>query len=251
MEREARHAPSAAGGHGLARLNGDDERGLTEVIDQPAGDDPDHAGMPARCPNHHRGVTGELPLDDLLGLLRDSSFQGLTLRVLGFQELGEFGGLARRGRRQEFDRQPRKAKTPGSVESRRKLEADILGGDRAIGLDPRGLQQGAHADRWLRADAFEAVLDEDAVLIAKGDDISHQPESGKANGVEEKFAQFWQHLVGTADALGQRQASLSATPAPESVGESDNSTPAGGDGRSWPPRAITDHPGRASSRGDR
>ena len=102
--------------------------GPVVLVGQAAGDDADHARMPAALGQHEGGVLVrvELLVDLLAGGQLDAPFQRLPRGVELVDVLGQLQGPLRPVGHQQLDGQLRLAEPAGGVQPRGQAEGDVL-----------------------------------------------------------------------------------------------------------------------------
>ena len=190
VKRKPRHAPAAPGRDAILGRTRDDQSRFAKLLNETTGDDPDDSRMPLGVADHNRWVVTVVALHELPGLLRDSTFDGLSLAVLSFEELCKLRRLARRSGGEQFDGKPRATKPARGVQPRSEFVSDILGRYRGVFVHSCCIQEGTKPERRPRADPLQTVFDEDAILVAKRYDVRDQPQCGETNRVQQQFAQL-------------------------------------------------------------
>ena len=125
VEVEARHR--AAGALPAVALARDQDDGAAEPLDEPRGDDPDHALVPALAPDDVGAAApllGRPRVDDRDRLAEDPLLDGLAVAVQRLELVREQVGLAVVLRQHEMQADVRPAEPAGGVEPRREPEAD-------------------------------------------------------------------------------------------------------------------------------
>ncbi len=148
-----------------------------------AGDDADHAAMPAVARHDQHGPCADLgvALHDLAGLGDDGGFLLLPAHVLCVELLGQSPCLIGQrivGGQQETGRDVGGRHAAGRVDPRRQDEADVVAAD-ALARQARHFQQRAQADlvRALR-EQVEPELGDDAVLPHQRYDVGQRAKGG-------------------------------------------------------------------------
>ena len=127
----------------------------------------------------------------------------MTLLVVAVQALGEVVRSYRGLRRQEFDDEHRTPEATGGVESRCDFETDIFGLDRRA-VESDDIDECLQPERWFLGNAFQTVLDADAVFVAERHHIGNEAERTETDGIEKELAQFGRDFVAGAESLCDR-----------------------------------------------
>ena len=201
MHVEPRHAAHAARrGARAERILGDHHDRPVPALREAAGDDPDHARLPAAVGEHERGVGVRLePLDRLLrGRERDAPLGRLALGIELVQEVRQRDGAARVGGRQQFDATRRMAHAAGGVESRGEPERDVLT------LQARAVGEAGEFDESRQSgtaplpQAVEAVSHEEPILAEQRHDVGDRAEGCQPDRAQQHLAKPRGHLSSAA-----------------------------------------------------
>src|SRR6185312_13454491 len=168
----------AAGPLPVAVRARDEDDGAVIALDEPRGDDADHALVPVG-PGYGVGPAGALlgrPRLDLgHGLAEDPAFDGLALAVQLFERVGKPARFGLVLGEEQLEGLARVPEAPGRVQARREAEADGPGVDRGR-IDTGALHEGAQT--WL-ARAREGAQPGDgerSVLVDERDDVGDRRE---------------------------------------------------------------------------
>ena len=189
---------------------GDDDDRAVVALGEPAGHDPHHAGVPATAgeDQRRRGDRIEVVSGLLRGGQKYAPLEGVTLLVEAMDHIGQLERPGLVGGGEHLDRQAGLAEPAGGIEPRRQPEGDILALERRLLLELGQLHQPHDPGATAEAEALEAMLDEDPVLVEEGHDVGDGAERCQANGAEEHLPQPRRHLLGATGARGNRPGEL-------------------------------------------
>ena len=147
--------------------------GPAEALDEPRGDDSDHAPMPVLAREHVAAAALRRlgPLANLRDrLAKDALLDGLAVAVQGLELAGEALRFGRVVGQEHLERGARMAEPSGGVDPRREPEAELAGLDRRR-IDARGLHERAQPGTGRLGQAAQAGRDQVAVLVHERDDV--------------------------------------------------------------------------------
>ena len=159
------------------RARDEDDRAVV-ALDEPRGDDADHALVPVG-PGHGVGAASALlgrPRLDLgHGLAEDAALDGLALAVQLLERVGEPARLGLVLGEQQLERLARVPETAGRVQARREAEADGPGVDRGR-IDAGALHERAQTGLRRARERAQPGDGERAVLVDERDDVGDRRE---------------------------------------------------------------------------
>ena len=204
--RPARPLPLAVGA-------GDDHDRPVVALDEPRGDDADHAFVPTLARDDVAAPAAARlgPRLDLVDrLARDPLLDGLPLAVQRLELLGERPGLVGVLGQQQRERSLGPAEPPRCVDARREPEADRRLVDRR-GIDAADPHERAQADLLRLREAAQAEQRERAVLVDERHDVR---DRGQRDDVE---VALQERMVGAEQRLGELPDDAGAAEAREGI----------------------------------
>ena len=198
--------------------------GRWKRLDQPAGDDPDHAGMPAFLAQDDRPSLLQAALlgDHLVGLVDDLLLDLLALGVAEVEGLGQLRGPGFIVGREHLDRLHRAFEPAGGVDPGGELEADRPGVHLAMAHATGDREQGAEPQVRRVGEAGQAVSDEESVLAVDRHDVGDGRHRHQADRLDEEVAEVGRRLLAVAEPLadlpGQLERHAAAAKLAERIG---------------------------------
>ena len=158
-------------------VEGDDHGGPVRPLDQPRGDDADHARVPVVSPDHHRLITVPRPgASQLPDLVEHAGVHEAALRVLTLQVVREPLRLVRIGRQQEPQPGVGLGHPAHRVQTGRDAERDVLGLDPAVRPDPGIAEKSPEARLPTSLEGPQAGANQDPVLARQRHLVGHRAE---------------------------------------------------------------------------
>jgi len=204
VEIEAGQAPAGADPRSNPEgIPGDEDHRPVVLLGQAPRHDPEHTRMPAGLGEDQRRVALQVALLlDLLGSgQRDAPLEGLATAVQPVEVLRQLAGPVRTIRDQELHAELRLAEAAGGVQAWGQLEADVLGVQWALPVEPGDPDQRGQPRPMGLPETTQAVVHKDPVLVQQRHDVGDGPQGGQPHGLQEKIAHGRSDLARAAGLL--------------------------------------------------
>jgi hypothetical protein len=177
---------------------------------EPAGDEADHAGVPAAAAEDEGRHAASLAQVARLAVGRTmhAALQGLPLLVEAVDKLGELARTLGQIGDEQLQSKRGLTKAAGGVEPRGNRISNVLACNFRLLVQTSDLLQRQNARRWIMSEAVEAMAHEDAVFVHKRYHVGHRSDCGQAHGPHQEGAHRLANPFGLARLLAQRPGEL-------------------------------------------